>query len=106
VLKAADLGHFEDCFEQLCEIAKDVDGSTGVNVTDLSSYERHFGLIASTGAWANVKETYLHVVVPVSGESPVLTMTAGNNREIYYAGVKDYTQPVSGASLQFSDAEG
>jgi hypothetical protein len=50
VLKAADLCHFEDCFEQLCEIAKDVDGSEGVNVTDLSSFETHYGLISSTGA--------------------------------------------------------
>lgn len=106
VLKAADLCHFEDCFEQLCEIAKDVDGSKGVNVTDLSSFETHYGLISSTGAWANIKDTYLHVVVPVSGESPTLTMTAGSNREIYYAGVKEYTEPVSGGSLNFSDSEG
>ena len=33
-------------------------------------------------------------------------MTAGSNREIYYAGVKEYVQPISGASLNFSDSEG
>lgn len=33
-------------------------------------------------------------------------MTAGSNREVFYAGVKDYIQPVSGQSLNYSDEEG
>jgi hypothetical protein len=73
-------------------------------ITDLSGYEKHYGLINSTNVWNNISEKYQHVVVPVSG-STTLELTTNANQALYFAGLKTYSTPIEGAAPNFSSDE-
>ena len=104
IVDKALLNHFEDSLESLCEVAKEVDGwDEGVNVTDISSLETHNGFCLSTGTWGNINDSYQYVLIPVFGNQITLNMVGCESKEIYYAGLRSYSEPVNKAALDFSE---
>ena len=95
--------HIEDSFERLYSVAEEVEGTPGVNVTDLSTIESHNGYILSTGNWGNFSDSYQYKVIPVTGGYAKLEMKGNGLQAIYYSGLKTFDTPASGQAANFSD---
>lgn len=81
---------------------------TGAKViTSLEQYPMAYGFVATEGTtWNNVNEKYQHIAVPVPNAGSTLSMTANSSQALYFAGVRSYTTPVYGESVDFSETEG
>ena len=73
-------------------------------ITDVSGYDLHFGFIGSTGAWNNINEKYQHVIIPITGTA-TLDITTQESLPLYIAGLRSYSEPVSGEMLDYSESE-
>lgn len=92
--------HIDDSFEKLYA---DMEGTPGISISDLSTFERSNGLVLSTGVWGNINEKYQFIIIPVSGGNAKLHMEGNGIAATYYAGLKSFTNPVKDAALDFSD---
>lgn len=81
-------------------------GTSADAITNLSSYTQHQGMIASTGKWANINDRYKHIVIPIEDTGANLTLTANGNIQLFFAGLRTYSEPVNGADVDFSTATG
>lgn len=95
--------HIEDSLVECSNVAKEIDGTPGMNFTDLSGFEPFQGYIMSTGKWGNFNENYMSVVIPITGGYADLDMKANGTLAIYFSGLKSFKTPVLNESVEFSD---
>ena len=98
--------HIDNSFIELYDIVTELNGSEGMNYSDLSVFEKHNGYISSTGVWGNFNEKYQYIVIPITGGNPVLKMTGNGSQAMYYAGLKSFKTPVNGEAVDFATSEG
>lgn len=83
-------------------VSSEIDSA--IEITKLSTLPLHRGHQSDSGTWNNVSTSYQHVVIPVkSGDK--IAIKAGSNT-LWYGVLKSYTEPVGGASIDYSTASG
>ena len=75
------------------------------NRTGFDGLTEEQGSMSVQGTWNNINSKYTHYVIPVVG-GMVLNATSQVSRESYIAGLKSYTTPVNGATIDYSNTEG